>query len=552
MKKKIRNIVITIPLVVLFLLTLVPVYGATEAEMEASGAAAVSFLASYQNADGSWGSYAPIATTGIVLLKFLARAQELSDVAPSPIDAFDNNPLSPSYYEYADNVIAGFDYLLSNAYEIPIGIQTHGDPDTNGNGMGIYFGTSFRVYDTGIALTALATSGHPDDRSAVIGTLGLLTYKEIAQDVTDWLYFAQGDSGNARGGFNYEALDNSGVRTDNSNGGYAYLGLAFAEDPPFNCIVPDWVRDELNIYIDYIQNDVDGDPNDGGSGYEGPNNMVNILKTGNLIFEMAFYGDTPDIQRVQDAVDYLERHWQDTNVDPGWGYSLSVANYQAKFLVEKGLTYMGIELIDTDNDGEADDNWFNTEPTASPSQDFVSVIVSQQLPSGGWPYSFWDPEPDDILSTAWAVLTLERFAPPQQYIPVNVDVKPGSWPNPLNLKKKGVLPVAICGTEDFDVTTIDPETVRLTINGDKVAPLRWSYQNVATPYIGESCGGHDLDGDGYLDLTLKFNAQDVINTLSLDDFTDRDVVALILEGNLKEEFDGTPIQGQDCIIILKS
>jgi hypothetical protein len=135
--------------------------------------------------------------------------------------------------------------------------------------------------------------------------------------------------------------------------------------------------------------------------------------------------------------------------------------------------------------------------------------------------------------------------------PVHVDIKPGSWPNPLNLKDKGVLPVAVCGTEDFDVATIDPETIRLTLDGVGVAPLRWSYEDVATPYTGEPCSGHDLDGDGYLDLTLKFKTQEVIQTLGLAAFSDRDVVVLILTGNLKAEHGGALIQGQDCIVILK-
>lgn len=133
-------------------------------------------------------------------------------------------------------------------------------------------------------------------------------------------------------------------------------------------------------------------------------------------------------------------------------------------------------------------------------------------------------------------------------IPVYVDIKPGSWPNPVPLKSKGVLPVAVLGTADFDVTTIDPETVQLTLEGVGVSPLRWSLEDVATPYLVDlGCGGHDLEGDGYLDLTLKFKTQEVIATLGLDAFSDGDVVILILTGNL---FDGTPIQGQDCIVIL--
>jgi hypothetical protein len=49
-------------------------------------------------------------------------------------------------------------------------------------------------------------------------------------------------------------------------------------------------------------------------------------------------------------------------------------------------------------------------------------------------------------------------------IPVFVDIKLASRPNPFQLKRKGALPIAICGTEDFDVTTINPETIRLTMH----------------------------------------------------------------------------------------
>jgi len=136
-------------------------------------------------------------------------------------------------------------------------------------------------------------------------------------------------------------------------------------------------------------------------------------------------------------------------------------------------------------------------------------------------------------------------------IPVYVDIKPESWPNPLQLRDRGVLPVAICGTEDFDAATIDPATIELTREslGVGVSPLRWSWEDVATPYMGEPYGGHDLGPDGYLDLTLKFKTQEVIETLDLDDLNDGDVIMLIITGNIMEEYDGTPIEGRDCIWI---
>jgi hypothetical protein len=136
---------------------------------------------------------------------------------------------------------------------------------------------------------------------------------------------------------------------------------------------------------------------------------------------------------------------------------------------------------------------------------------------------------------------------------VDVDIKPGSCPNPLNKKSKGVLPVAVLGTEDFDVTTIDPERIELTREGveEGVSPLRWDYEDVATPFEGELCDCHELNGDGYMDLTLKFDTQELVEKLDLCDFDDGEEVHLIITGNLKEEEGGTPIEGEDCIWVLK-
>lgn len=135
-------------------------------------------------------------------------------------------------------------------------------------------------------------------------------------------------------------------------------------------------------------------------------------------------------------------------------------------------------------------------------------------------------------------------------INVNVDIKPGSWPNPINIKNKGVIPVAICGTEDFDVTMIDPATIEITINGvdEGATPLQWNYEDVATPWTGEDGGGHDLEGDGYIDLSLKFFNQDVVNTLSLADYIGQ-TIRLEIKGYLKEEFGGTAIEGHDWVKI---
>ena len=424
-KKTVASIIV-IAMVVLtaFAAIVMPAGAATEAEIEQAIIDGVAYVVSEQNPDGSWGSEDIPARTAFVLMKLEERATELG------LDPFDNDPASPTYYEYADNVTAGMNYLLGTAQIVsPLPGQTHGNPDSNGNGQGICFGfgTWHETYTTGLAACALGLSAHPDDRSYNIGGNDY-TYKEIAQDTADWLAFAQTDSGAGRGGWYYTSVNNGASDgTDNSNSGYAVLGLDYAEE--FGCTVPQWVKGELNIWIDYIQNDVDGDTMDGGSGYTDPDGWVNILKTGNLLQQMAFCGDDPSVQRAQDAVDYLERHWRDANWDPGWGYSLPVSDYQAMFTTMKGLETMGIDLIDTDGDGSADDDWFNQEPSAATSEDFASVIVAQQNADGSWPRTNWDFDPNDrTLSCIWALLTLEKVAPPpppEEPCCVPVPVGPG-------------------------------------------------------------------------------------------------------------------------------
>ena len=136
-------------------------------------------------------------------------------------------------------------------------------------------------------------------------------------------------------------------------------------------------------------------------------------------------------------------------------------------------------------------------------------------------------------------------------VPVFVDIKPGSCPNPLNLKSKGVLPVAVLGTEDLDITTIDPTTIRLSREGveGEVRPIRSDHEDVATPFEGELCDCHELNGDGYPDLTLKFKTQELVETLGLGEVAG-ETIPLTLTGELMESEGGTPIKGEDCLWVL--
>ncbi len=130
---------------------------------------------------------------------------------------------------------------------------------------------------------------------------------------------------------------------------------------------------------------------------------------------------------------------------------------------------------------------------------------------------------------------------------VAADIKPGGCPNPINVGSKGVLPVAILGTDKLNVEDIDPQSVTLA----GVSPLRWSHEDVGTPYMPltgktEANQCNALGADGYTDLTLKFDTQAVAAALGA--VNDGDVLVLHLTGKLRN---GTPVSGEDVVTIIK-
>jgi hypothetical protein len=126
---------------------------------------------------------------------------------------------------------------------------------------------------------------------------------------------------------------------------------------------------------------------------------------------------------------------------------------------------------------------------------------------------------------------------------LDIDIKPGSCPNPLNVKDKGVLPVAILGSEDLDVFNIDPDSVRL----EGVAPVRYSYEDVSQPVSNQTddCDCTTEGPDGYIDLVLKFDTQEIVTAIG--SVYDGDELLLTLTG---EDLIGTPIEGTDCVVII--
>jgi hypothetical protein len=76
-------------------------------------------------------------------------------------------------------------------------------------------------------------------------------------------------------------------------------------------------------------------------------------------------------------------------------------------------------------------------------------------------------------------------------VTMTIDIKPGDEQNSINLKSKGVVPVAVLTTDEFDAAMIDPATAQFA----GAAPERWGFE--------------DVDEDGDDDVIFHFRTQEL-------------------------------------------
>ncbi|NQU22104.1 MAG: hypothetical protein HQ567_12530 [Candidatus Nealsonbacteria bacterium] len=282
---------------------------ATEQQKQAAIDAGLAYLAGSQLGDGHWAysNNGELAATGSAALAFIEEGYLPNDGSI-----------------YGDVVGKAVNYIFNRAtVQSGFGWETAGYPrhaedynndgilNDGGNNQALYFNPgnyNRNVYTTGIVTPVVYALGEALGRDTTVGVGSVtssMTYEDVMQDIVDWFSFAQVEPnrGNSRGGWRYYANQTT---SDNSTAQWGALPLLYGD--LWGLPHPDYVEDELELWINYVQN-----PN-GGSGYDNPYTYVNVAKTGGLLLELKVIGADENDPRVIAAQNFINSRW---NTGPG-------------------------------------------------------------------------------------------------------------------------------------------------------------------------------------------------------------------------------------------
>jgi hypothetical protein len=125
-----------------------------------------------------------------------------------------------------------------------------------------------------------------------------------------------------------------------------------------------------------------------------------------------------------------------------------------------------------------------------------------------------------------------------EYLAVPIDIMPTSNVNPVNLRERGMLPVAILSTADFDATEVDPALVTLGDEDGDDTPVAQRPNGTYFASIG------DVNRDGLPDLVLHFRIPALVSNGDLTAAT----TELVLLGGLNDGC--TQVRGSDVVRVV--
>ncbi len=215
--------------------------------------------------------------------------------------------------------------------------------------------------------------------------------------------------------------------------------------------------------------------------------------------------------------------------DAGGPYTVQATDWTMEFMLD------GTGSCDPDGDAIISYEWdldlsLDTSGDGDPSNDVDStdVTLTRSFPIGQTEISLVVTDEHELVSGP-DVTTVTV-----SYIEVEIDIKPGSYLNSINLGSNGVVPVAFLTSPEFDASSIDPLSV--TLRGEDftgLVRLRGKRQEPMADL-------EDVDDDGDLDLVVHLDTENL--ALEPD--------AVLCTLGAKTLMDGFVVSGTDFVNIV--
>jgi len=349
---------------------------------------------------GNWSDSYPVAAAGVAVDAFQLHGNKCNG-------DYEGDP-------YVETVQRALNYLLANTYSFSINVQPAGDPDTNGNGIGLVTNQGPSVTDSrqtyigGICMVAMASSGAPS-RVAAVGGADVYgrTYADIVQDIVDFFAWGQSDvgTGSHRGGWRYYA--NYG-NSDMSTAQWPPLGMMAAERN-MGSTVPGFVRTELELYLDASQWTSLNNYN-GCFGYYPQAYYPNITKAAAGTICHEFIGTPLTDPRVESAIGFVYRNWNNTGTC--WDWTQLHGNSYGMYGLMKACRIPQPDITEiTEYDYNAGTQTTNSfdwyyYPATQSQQGLAHYCVVTQQGDGSWDDTVGCNRVYNAMCTGWRVLVL--------------------------------------------------------------------------------------------------------------------------------------------------
>ncbi|HXZ17440.1 MAG TPA: PEP-CTERM sorting domain-containing protein [Roseiarcus sp.] len=382
-------------------------WAATNAQIVNAIDSGLSYLASTQQADGSWsyGGYDQ-AATGAVIGAFMSQKSLWGSNAAA----------------YQTIVNNGMNYLLGSASTsvLPTNRGDGNNPCVGSAGCtGVYwYGNGEATYTTGIVASAIGQVGaaNPNAIATTSGPLAGMSYEEIGQGIINEYASGQATTSNqqwsgAAGGWRYFPGQSSGTGdADGSTTQWAVISMIYGQS--LGATVPQYVKTGLTQWLAFDQA-----PN-GSACYQGPGSgLCEMSDTGSLLIGLALEGRGKTDPQAVAALNFLNSNWQSTANSTWYG------NFGQPYAMWADYKALELQLGLTDNstitnlgscgtlDAGVTCNWW---------ENYNEWLVDNQNGNGSWNgYGYWT----DPLSTAWDVSILGgTVIPPPTTVP-----EPATW-----------------------------------------------------------------------------------------------------------------------------